>query len=294
MGGREDLDWMFDDLLSRRRAFEIENPQIRWSKLVELLRSNQATIDAWGRQIAAFRATLINPELAPIKAASEIQVDACDFDGQLLDSLAEWMAPAKLKPFGFNSFTVLVPPPIRNPPRTPDFSALHAEDEAVVEVKNLRAHECVESAMLRSFYELKRKGADFSGIRLVVKRSFRGTLDANQQTELAAIVAKIRTYPFDVINRVPLSNGAEVTFQVVRGEGDAMGMDHINLDDLQNDADAYTGFLHKIRDKSVLFPATLSEAVLNTFQEIKTAVGGVNAELFVFTDHDYVLASTLR
>jgi len=46
MDGREDLDWLFGDLLNRRRAFESKNPQVRWSKLVELvelLESNQQT-----------------------------------------------------------------------------------------------------------------------------------------------------------------------------------------------------------------------------------------------------------
>ncbi len=316
-----ELQWLFGDLLDRRLAFEIDHPGVQWSRLVRLLHSDQKAINEWARHIAAFRTTLTNPEDAKLKAASDLETSVDDFDGELLDAMAEWLTPAQLKPFGFDSFTLLVPPA---QPRTPmpDLTAVRASHAVAIEVKNLRAHECVEAVMPEMFYDQKLKGLDVSGIRLAVRRSFRGTLNDDEKGQLRRVIAKISSYALNAIHREQLSGRAEAVFQVIPGDGDAIGLDYIGMEDLERDLDAYKGLLNKIADNtrkalrqlsapaaqscgarvvamrwdipfaSMPFPASLSDAVLRVFEEQRSAAG-VSADLHVFTDHSWVLASTL-
>jgi hypothetical protein len=122
-------------------------------------------------------------------------VDCPDFDAALFDSYAEIGAVPKLGTRGFDSFEVLVRPGGSRSPKTADLKASRHGEVAAFDVKNLRAHECVETYLPKVFEDLRLKGQDMSGLRLVVQRSSRDTLDGKEKGELAKIVEAIRDYP---------------------------------------------------------------------------------------------------
>jgi Holliday junction resolvase len=323
MSQRPELQWLFGTTLNERLEFEVHNRNVFWSRLVRLLQSDPAAERVWAGYIAAYRDTLFNPQDAPSKVRSDIVIRASDFDGELLDAFSEWIACVKLSQLGFDSFRVVVPPAnVKKAPPTPDFLAIHDGEHAAIEVKNLRAHECVESVMPDIFYDEKLKGLPFAGLRLVVLRSFRGSLNDDEKQRLRTIVRNLSAYPMSQVCRERLSARAEAVFKIIPGNGTAMCSDFIGLSDLDRDVDAYAGLLNKIRLNarkaliqlhsplakpaktrvvamrwdvpfvSMPWPATLTDAVLGVFTDAQREVG-LTAHVHVFTDHDYVLASTL-
>ncbi len=172
------------------------------------------------------------------------------------------------------------------------------------------------------FNDEKLKGLHLVDLRLVVLRSFRGTLNEQEKQRLRAIVRNLRTYPLNQVCRELLSVRAEAVFKLIPGDGTTMCYDFIGLSDLERDVDAYTGLLNKIRMNthkalkqlhspaamsaqlrvvvmrwdipfvSMPWPLTLTNAVLDVFMDAQEELG-LSADLHIFTDHDYVLASTL-
>jgi Holliday junction resolvase len=318
-----EFKWLFGGILGQRLKLEAGNRDVHWSRLVRLFYSDTKVERTWAEHIGAYRAALVNPEDAPTKAASDLVVTAADFDSELLDGLSEWMACVKLRPLGFDSFRVIAPPAgARKQLATPDFLAARNGQTSAIEVKNLRAHECVEAVMPNVFYDEQLKGAPLDGVRLVVLRSFRGTLNSDETTRLRDIVRNLPVYPLNKVCSERLSARAEAVFRVIPGGGTAMCQDFIGLDDLGRDVDAYAGLLNKIADNarqalkqlhspaansastrvvamrwdipfvSMPWPARLTDAVLDVFMSAQREVG-LSAQLHIFTDYDYVLASTL-
>jgi hypothetical protein len=136
-----------------------------------------------------------------------------------------------LRALGFSAFEVLKRRPDE---QTRDFA---------IDTKNLRAHECAEYVMPQLFGDRKIKGFDFSGIGLIIRRSFRGTLNLPEQQRILTIIDEIRTYPTHQATTVSLSNRAWVAFEIVEGNGDVRGEDAA---DLSTDVDAFQGLLRKI------------------------------------------------
>ena len=104
--------------------------------------------------------TLCKPGRGPRKLADELKVDCPDFDAALFDWYAEIGAVPKLGTRGFDSFEVLVRPGGSKSPKTADLKARRHGEVAAFEVKNLRAHECVETYLPKLFEDLRLKGQD--------------------------------------------------------------------------------------------------------------------------------------
>jgi hypothetical protein len=132
-----------------------------------------------------------------------------------------------------------------------DFLATHKGELAAIEVKNLQAHECVEAVVPALFYDEKLKGLPVEGIRLIVCRSFRETLQKDEKRRLREIVQHLLTYPVDEPCCERLSDRAEAVFRVIPGDGTVMCQDFIGLDDLEREIDAYEGLLNKLKKTAV-------------------------------------------
>ena len=195
MTASRQFSWLFGDLFDKRLEFETENRDVRWSTLIRNFRSSPQLQETWAGHIALYRASLVNPDKAPPKVAADIPVTSPDFDGKLFDALSECQACSKLKPLGFSNYEVLIPPVGEQSLRTPDFLALHKGEPAAIEVKNLRAHECVEDVMPDLFYDEKLKGLHLDNIRLVEGRPFRGRLNSREKEKLREIVLHLTGYP---------------------------------------------------------------------------------------------------
>jgi hypothetical protein len=312
-----DLEWLFGDLFVRRIEFEHRNRDVYWSQMIRKIQSKP---DAWAKYIRDYKAALANPDVAPQKIADELKLNAKDFDGALFDSFAEISAVPKLQRLGFDSFEVQMR---RASEKTPDLKALRNREGAALEVKNLRAHECVEVLLPKLFEDRKLKGQDMSGIRLVVKRSFRDTLVADEQEALSKIIERIKDYPRNQDIAESLSERAVVNFKVIDGLGDVMCSDDITVEDLTGDIRDFRGLFSKMNADlakaaqqlyspaasnaqlrvvvmrwdipwfRLIAPGELQRVASTIFQrELKKLARPV--DLFVFSDYQFELFSTLK
>jgi hypothetical protein len=85
-----------------------------------------------------------------------------------------------------------------------------------------------------------------SGLRLVVPRSSRDTLDEQQKQALTKIVEAIRDYPRNENISVELSERTTARFRIVDGSGDAMCSDGILLSELNGSVSDFDGLFRKI------------------------------------------------
>jgi hypothetical protein len=216
------------------------------SHLIAWIFNRPNVANHWAGLIRDYQNVLVNPHEAPRKLADELPVDCHDFDAALFDSYAEIGAVPKLGTLGFVSFEVLVRPGGSKSPKTADLKARRHGEPAALEVKNLRAHECVETYLPKLFEDLKLKGQDMSGLRLVVQRSSRVTLDQQEKQALTRIVEAIRDYPRNENISVELSERTTVRFRIVDGSGDAMCSDGILLSELVGSVSDFDGLFRKI------------------------------------------------
>jgi hypothetical protein len=242
----DELQWLYGDLFLRRIEFERNHREVLWSQMIRKLYGLPDTASYWAGLIRDYRNVLVNPDEAPRKLADELPVDCPDFDAALFDSYAEIGAVPKLGSLGFDSFEVLLRPGGSNSPKTADLKARRQGKPAALEIKNLRAHECFETYLPKLFEDLRLKGQDMSGLRLVVQRSSRDTLDKQEKPALAKIVEVIRDYPRNENITVPLSEGKTLRFRIVDGSGDAICSDGINLDEIIGSVSDFDGLFRKI------------------------------------------------
>ncbi len=315
-----DLEWLFGNLFARRIEFERTHRDLYWSQMIRKIQTIPTLAANWAKFIRDYRAALANPEIAPKKIADELKLDTKDFDAALFDSFAEISAVPKLRRLGFDSFEVQMR---RVDEKTPDLKALRNREAAAFEVKNLRAHECVEILLPKFFEDRKLKGQDMSGIRLVVKRSFRDTLVPDEQKALSKIIERIKEYPRNQDIAEILSERAVANFEVIDGLGDVMCSDDISVEDLTGDIRDFRGLFSKMKADLAkaaqqLYSPTASDAQLRVavmrwdipwfrliapgelqrvaskiFQrELQRLARPV--DLFVFSDHQFELFSTLK
>ncbi len=315
-----EFDWLFSDLFQRRLAFEKSRQNVFWSRQIRTFEVNPKVVEHWTTHIRIFREALVNPADAPLKVADEIPVTCPDFDAALFDYIAEVFAVVRLRAAGFDSFQILLR---HKDKKTPDFRASRRGQLAAVEIKNLRAHDCVERVLPNLFYDRKLKGLDVNGIRLVVRRSFRDTLNGREKAKLAKVVDRIMDYPRGQVLSEPLSNRAYANFEITKGDGDAACIDSISVSDLTRGESVYEGLLRKISADvqsaidqiyapvvadcavrvvamrwdipwvSLPIPAHLGSLVRSVFDN-ELRILGKSAELLIFSDYEtYVLTSTL-
>lgn len=319
----DDLQWLYGDLFLQRIEFERNHREVLWSQMIRKLYGLPNMVSYWAGLIRDYRNILVNPDEAPRKLADELKIDCPDFDAALFDSYAEIGALPKLRTLGFDAFEVLVRPGGSKSLKTADLKASRHGEPAALEVKNLRAHECVETYLPKLFEDLKLKGQDMSGLRLVVQRSSRETLDQQEKQALTKIVEAIRNYPRNENITVQLSEQKTARFRIVDGSGDAMCSDGINLDELIGSVSDFDGLFRKIvadlqRAAKQLYSPFGSDAKFRVvvmrwdIPWFKTAVPGnlqpVAAEilqralaelpspidLHVFSDYEFDLFSTLQ
>jgi hypothetical protein len=242
----DELQWLYGDLFLRRIEFERTHHEVLWSQMIRKLCGQPNPANHWAGLIRNYKNVLVNPDEAPRKLADELPVDCHDFDAALFDSYAEIGAVPKLRTLGFDSFEVLVRPGGNKSLKTADLKATRHGEPAALEVKNLRAHECVETYLPKLFEDLKLKGQDMSGLRLVVQRSARDTLDGQEKGELAKIVEAMRDYPRNENISVQLSERATARFRIVDGSGDAICSDGVLLSELIGSVSDFDGLFRKI------------------------------------------------
>jgi hypothetical protein len=243
-----ELHWLFGDSFVRRIELERHRRELMWSQTIRKLYGRPNMANHWATRIRDYRDALVNPEEAVRKVVDELQVDCENFDAALFDSYAEIGAVPKLAALGFESFEVLVRPAGPNSPKTADLKAKRRGEDAALEIKNLRAHECVESYMEKLFYDFQLKGQDMSGLRLVVQHSFRGTINETEKQVLARIVKRIRDYPRNENNTVQLSDRAAARFRIEDGSGDAICSDGALFSEMIGSVSDFEGFFRKIVD----------------------------------------------
>jgi hypothetical protein len=319
----KELQWLYRDLFLRRLEFERSHPEVPWSQMIRKLYGRPEMANYWDGLVRNYRNALVNPDEAPRKVADEFQVDSRDFDAALFDSYAEFGAVPKLAALGFDSFEVLVRPGGPNSPKTADLKAKRRTEDAALEIKNLRAHECVETYLIKLFYDLKLKGQDMSGLRLVVQHSFRGTLNQTEKQPLAGIVTTIRDYPRNENIAVQLSDRASARFRIEDGSGDAICSDGALFSEMIGNVRDFDGLFRKIVDdlqraeKQLYSPAveavsvrvavmrwdipwfrtvvpsrlqqTAAEILQHALAELSRPI-----DLHVFSDHKFDLFSTVR
>lgn len=312
-----EFDWLFGALFEERLAFEKAHPEVFWSCQIRKFAVKQNVVDYWVRLIRKYREALVNPADAPLKVADELPVTSRDFDASLFDSFAEVCAVVRLRAAGFESFQVLLRDKDK---KTPDLRASRWGQPAAVEVKNLRAHDCVELFLPKLFYDRKLKGLDVGGIRLIVGRSFRGTLTEPEKEKLEHVVDRITEFPRDENLLESLSDRASAHFRVVKGKGDAIGMHGISVSDLSTD-DSHEGLLRKIADNIrtatcqlyapvvsdvasrviamrwdipwVKLPISAEPSQVRAIFEKEQRRLGKSTDLLIFSDYDLDLISTL-
>src|SRR5689334_2953168 len=121
---KEELRWLFGNAFDERFRYEAAHKEVLWSRLLRTLRTDANVQNTWAEIIRDYRDALIESADAPKKCAVDVEISAYDFDDELKDALAEWMACQKLAELGFDSFRVLVPPlNQKNIPKSPDFLA---------------------------------------------------------------------------------------------------------------------------------------------------------------------------
>lgn len=315
-----DLEWLFGDLFAQRIEFESTHRDVFWSQMIRKIQTIPKLAANWAKFISDYRTALANPEVAPRKIADELKLNTKDFDAALFDSFAEISAVPRLQRLGFDSFEVQMR---RVSEKTPDFKALRNRKDAAFEVKNLRAHECVEILLPKFFEDRRLKGQDMSGIRLVVKRSFRDTLIPAEQGALVRIIERVKDYPRnqDIVEN--LSERAVANFRVIDGQGDVMCSDDITVSDLVGDIGEFRGLFNKINLDfahavkqlyspaasnaqlrvavmrwdipwfRLIAPAELQRVASKIFQrELRRLAKPV--DLFVFSDYQFELFSTLN
>jgi hypothetical protein len=196
-------------------------------------------------------------------------------------------------------------------------------ENTALEIKNLRAHECVETYMAKVFEDLRLKGQDRSGLRLVVQRSFRDTLEEKEKQAVSKIVETIRDYPRNENIAVQVSERAAARFRIVDGSGDAICSDGILVSELIGSVSEFEGLFRKIvsdlqRAARQLYSPAVSKAKVRVgvmrwdIPWFRTTVPGhlqqVAAEilqralsefaspidLHVFSDYEFDLFSTLK
>jgi hypothetical protein len=319
----DELQWLYGDLFLRRIEFERNHHEVLWSQMIRKICNRPNVATHWADLVRDYRSVLVNPDEAPRKLADELPVDCNDFDAALFDSYAEIGAVPKLRTLDFDSFEVLLRPGGSKSPKTADLRARRQGESAALEIKNLRAHECVETYLPKLFEDLKLKGQDMSGLRLVVQRSSRDTLDDQEKGELAKIVEAMRDYPRNENIMVQLSERAAARFRIEDGSGDAICSDGILVSELIGSVRDFDCLLRKIvadlqRAAKQLYSPVVSDAKVRAavmrwdIPWFKTTVPGrlqqVAAEilqgaltglpsqidLHVFSDYRFDLFSTLK
>lgn len=318
-----ELQWLYGDHFLRRIEFERNHSEVLWSQMIRKICNRPNVANHWASLIRNYKNVLVNPDEAPRKLADELPVDCHDFDAALLDSYAEIGAVPKLSMLGFDSFEVLARPGGSKSPKTADLKARRNGEHGALEVKNLRAHECVETYLPKLFEDLRLKGQDMSGLRLLVQRSSRDTVDEQEKQALTRIVEAIRDYPRNENIAAELSERTTARFRIEDGSGDAICSDGINLDELIGSVSDFGGLFRKIvadlqRAARQLYSPTVSDAKFRVavmrwdIPWFKTTVPGnlqhVAAEilqrslselpspidLHVFSDYRFDLFSTLK
>jgi hypothetical protein len=318
-----ELQWLYGDLFLRRLEFERKHPEALRSRMIRKLYGRPDTANYWDGLVRSYRNALVNPDEAPRKVADELHVESRDFDAALFDSYAEIGAVPKLAALGFDSFEVLIRPGGRNSPKTADLRAKRRGEPAALEIKNLRAHECVETYMEKLFYDFQLKGQDMSGLRLVVQHSFRGTLKEPEKLVLANVVQTIRDYPRNRNVTVQLSERGAARFRIEDGSGDAICSDGALFSEMIGNVRDFEGLFRKIVDdlqraeKQLYSPTVEAVGVRAAVMRweipwfrtvVPTRLPQVAAEilqralaelsrpidLHVFSDHKFDLFSTLR
>jgi hypothetical protein len=242
-----ELQWLFGDLFLRRLEFERNHPdQVLWSQTIRKLYTRPNMANYWDALIREYRNCLLNAHDAPRKFADELQVDSRDFDSAFWDCYAEIGAVPQLHKLGFDSFEVLLRPGGPNSSKTADLKAKRHGEPAALEIKNLRAHECVETYLVKVFEDFRLKGQDMSGLRLVVQTSFRATLEEPEKQSLRKIVQTIRNYPRNENLTEQLSERAVARFRIEDGPGNAFCRDGIILDELIGSISDFDGLFRKI------------------------------------------------
>ena len=95
------------------------------------------------------------------------------------------------------------------------------------------------------FYDRKYRTQDLNQIRLIIKRSFRETLDCGEKEKLRAIIDNIHNYQFELDHVESLSSRASASFKVVRGDGDVNIQDCISISDFLAESNN-DGLLNKV------------------------------------------------
>jgi hypothetical protein len=315
-----EIEWLFGDLFDRRLAFENGNREVFWSSIIRLIQTNSATADKWAGYIRSYRNALLNPDDAPRKLADELKIDVKDFDAVLFDVFSEISAVPKLRMLGFDSFELLLRSPNE---KTPDLKARRNGKRTAVEIKNLRAHETIETLFPKLLRDHQLKGREHaSGIRLEVKRSFRETLSGQERDALVNILLRLKEYPRNEDVMENLSERAVARFVIADGSG-AMCSDGISARDLIGEIGDFRGLFAKIQSDlehaaQQLYAPAVADAKIRVAAmrwdipwfklivpvELRSAAKKILGralakidkpiDLLVFTDHSYELFNTLQ
>jgi hypothetical protein len=129
--------------------------------------------------------------------------------------------------------------------KAPDFTCIWDARRTAVEAKNLRNLRCVEHVMLDLFNDAQMKDPQRYSLQLVMHRSDRRWLAANQERELADLVRNIPdACRAEGHYREKLPSGPEVVFEIRSGNG-CMAQDAITVKDLEGDYSLRDGLCTK-------------------------------------------------
>ena len=205
--------------------------------------------------------------------------------------------------------------------KTPDFLSERSGQRAAIECKNLRAHRCVESVLPRLFDDTSLKNPAAYAFHLEVHRSFRGTLNKQEEHTVKELVSNLPRYARNSLHTVTISDRAQAIFRLKGGAGDSVWRDQISLSDLNNDPDLHRGLCCKISSTlkdaqsqlaspasqhatikvvamrwdvplfGLPIPAGLGQWVQNNIEGLLSSTP--RTEVLIFTDYNFSLVDTV-
>jgi hypothetical protein len=181
----EPINWLFGSVLREQAN------QPRSLFLLDALEKPPTSfLASWNYWIREYRAALVNPDVAPQKAAADLRAGKNDAGNKLKSFMTEVFAVLHLKKAGYRNFEVILPPEEGGAKRkTPDYFAEFEGRKARIEAKNLREPaDLVRNVAKERWKERRDAEPERYNFRTILRHSHRGHISDLAASRLQTII----------------------------------------------------------------------------------------------------------